>query len=499
MPHAITKLSRVAASLAATAATTVVCYRFLHVNATTVAFFYLPVVLVIATFWGLLESTIAAFAAMLCFNYFFLAPILTFTIADPQNWVALLAFLATAIIGSQLSSYAKRQTNEAWSSKRETEQLYSLSRAILLLDDHESAASQIAGHIARLFGFKNVAIFDRYSGAIYATGGDGESPEDLARELKNVVNQAMIIKHSGRRMVVAPIRLGSEPIGSLAAEGVVLSDGALQAILNLIAITMERERHREEAAQAQAERKGEKLKSTLLDAIAHEFKTPLTSIKAAAGSLLTSPIIQKCTMPESATARELITVIDEETDRLNELVSDAIQMARIEAGAVRLRKRLCKLQNLLDALSRDLERRKDGRMVIVQIDDNLPVFVADPDLMNLTMRQLVGNALKYSPPLSSITITASHQDGQIVIRVHDEGPGISKADQEHIFDKFFRGSAEERHVPGAGMGLAIAREVARAHGGDIWVESEVGHGSTFSLAVPADIGPKERDASDTRS
>ena len=309
----------------------------------------------------------------------------------------------------------------------------------------------------------------------------------------------MIIKHSERKMVIAPIRLGSEPIGSVAAEGVVLSDGALQAILNLIAITIERERQREETTQAQAERKSEKLKATLLDAIAHEFKTPLTSIKAAAGSLLASPVTQKNTTLESATAHELITVIDEETDRLDELVSDAIQMARIEAGAVRLRKRPCKLQDLVETLSRDLEKRKDGRTVIVQIGENLPVFAADPDLMSLTMRQLVGNALKYSPPLSSITITASHQDGQIVVRVHDEGAGISKADQEHIFDKFFRGSAEERHVPGAGMGLAIAREVARAHGGDIWVESEVGHGSTFSLAVPAGIGPKERDASDTRS
>jgi two-component system sensor histidine kinase KdpD len=489
LSNSITKLSRVAASLAATVAITVICYRFLHVNATTVAFFYLPVVLVIATFWGLLESTIAAVASVLCFNYFFLPPILTFTIADAQNWVALLAFLATAIIGSQLSSYARRQTSEAWRSKLETEQLYSLSRTILLLDEHASAASQLAGHIARLFGFKNVTIFDRYSGAIHAAGAGGECSQDLARELKKVVSQTMIVKDSERRMVIAPIRLGSEPIGSLAAEGVVLTDGALQAILNLIAITIERERQREETTQAQAERKGEKLKATLLDAIAHEFKTPLTSIKAAAGSLLASSVIQKCTTPESAAAHELITVIDEETDRLNELVSDAIQMARIEAGAVKLRKRSCKLQDVLDTLVRDLEKRKDGRMLIVQLSDNLPAFVADPDLMNLTLRQLVGNALKYSPQLSSITITASHQDGQIVIQIRDEGSGISKADQEHIFDKFFRGSANERQVPGAGMGLAIAREVARAHGGDIWVESEVGHGATFSLAVPGGTGP----------
>lgn len=492
MRHMINKLAKLIASVAAPIAITIVCYVFLRVNATTVAMLYLLAVLLIAAFGGLLESTIAAVTAVVYLNFFFLPPVLTFTIADPQNWVALFVFLATAIIGSQLSSYARKQTQEAWNSKRETEQLYSLSRTILLLDEHASAASQIAGHIVRLFGFKSAVIFERYSASLH--GGD-EVSAHLASQLKEVVSKGTLIKDEARQLMIAAIRLGVEPIGSLATEGSFLSDGAQQALLNLIAIALERERHREQTTQAQAERKSERLKSTLLDAIAHEFKTPLTSIKAASGSILSSSLREG---GDLTAARELITVIEEETDRLTDLVNDAIQMARIEAGALNPQRRPCNIEDLVSQVVRDLERRRDGRSIDLQLSDNLPTFAADPDLLSLTLRLLLDNAFKYSPPLSSITVSAVQQNGKIVIRVHDEGAGIPKAEQARIFEKFYRGPASENQVPGAGMGLAIAREIARAHGGEIWVESESGEGATFVLTIPAESAPREDgNATDT--
>ncbi|HXF25958.1 MAG TPA: ATP-binding protein [Bryobacteraceae bacterium] len=491
MRSTINKLARLFASVAAPIAITVVCYVFLRVNATTVAMLYLLAVLLIAAFSGLLESTIAAVTAVVCLNFFFLPPVLTFTIADPQNWLALFAFLATAIVGSQLSSYARKQTTEAWNSKHETEQLYSLSRTILLLDEHSSAASQIAGHIVRIFGFKSAVIFERYSASLH--GGD-EVSAHLANQLKEVANKGTLIKDEERELTIASIRLGVEPIGSLATEGSFLSDGAQQALLNLIAIALERERHREQTTQAQAERKSERLKSTLLDAIAHEFKTPLTSIKAASGSILSSSLLRTREGGDLTAARELITVIEEETDRLTDLVNDAIQMARIEAGALNPKKRPCKIGDLVLQVAQDLERRRDGRSIDLQLSDNLPTFAADPDLLSLTLRLLLDNAFKYSPPLSSITVGAVQQNGKIVIRVHDEGAGIPKAEQARIFEKFYRGPASENQVPGAGMGLAIAREIALAHGGEIWIESESGEGTTFVLTIPAEDAPRE-DAS----
>src|SRR5581483_7420545 len=197
------KVARLLASLAAAAAVTVVCSAVFKANAATVAMFYLLAVLLIAAFWGLLESIAAAIVAVLCFNYFFLPPVLTFTIADSQNWLALFAFVATAIIGSQLSSYARRQASKAWDSKRETEQLYSLSRTILLLDEHASAASQIARHIVRLFGFENAVLFDRSSATLHY-GGSSEIDDSILDRLKEVATNSNVFQDEREHWRIAP-------------------------------------------------------------------------------------------------------------------------------------------------------------------------------------------------------------------------------------------------------------------------------------------------------
>lgn len=492
----ILKIARLLGSALAAVAVTLICYELLQVNATTAAMFFLLAVLLIAAFWGLLESITAALSAVLCFNFFFLPPVLTFTIADPQNWVSLFTFLATAIIGSQLSSYARRQARESWRSKRETEKLYALSRTILLLEDHVNAASQIARHIVRLFDLEGAVIFDRYSSALHI-GGSLEISESLANLLQKAASSGIAVTDEEETLAIAPIRLGADFIGSLATQGLFLSDGAQQAVLNLIAITLERERHREETTQAEAERKSERLKSTLLDAIAHEFKTPLTSIKVAATSLLSPSLLPTTAGTEFQSVRELVTVIDEEADRLTGLVTDAVQMARIEAGSLSPKKGLCKIDELMLRTVHDLERRRDGRLLGVQFGANLPTVAADADLLSLTLKLLLDNALKYSPPLSTITVSASRQDTNVVIRVHDEGAGIPEAEQGRLFEKFYRGLGETQ-VPGTGMGLTVAREIARAHGGDIRLESRSGEGTTFVLTIPAGAGIA-RDSDATRS
>ncbi|MGH9344286.1 MAG: ATP-binding protein, partial [Terriglobia bacterium] len=401
----------------------------------------------------------------------------------PQNWVALFTFLATAIIGSRLSSYAKEQAKKMWESKRQTEQLYSLSRMILLLDDHASAAGQIARHIVHLFGVDSATIFNRYSSTFHR-GSEAESPPPRIERLKEIAASGAMVRDEKQKLMIAPIRLGAEPIGSLAIEGPLLSDGAQQALLNLIAIALERERQREETTRAQAEKQSDRLKSALLDAIAHEFKTPLTSIKVAATSLLSPAVLPMAASNEPAPARELATAIDEETDRLTGLVSDAIQMARIEAGTLVPKKAECKLDELLGRVVRDLESRRDGRSLDVRLADDLPPLPADRELLGLTLRLLLDNALKYSPPLSSVTVSANCRNGNVVIGVHDEGAAIPETAQTRLFEKFYRGASTASQVPGTGMGLAIAKEIARLHGGDLWVESKSGEGTTFLLAVP---------------
>ena len=454
------------------AAITLLCSRVIAVNATTAGFAYLLGVLAIATAWGLIEAIVTSVVAMLCFNFFFLPPVGQFTIADPQNWVALLAFLATALVASQVSDREKRQALDAKARQKETEQLYALSRTILLTDPSQSVGRQAAEHIANIFDCRAVALYDAKTGDVFRGG-----PDDLP-EIEGVLKQAVIQgSNAGGGTVVAAINLGGQIVGSIALKGLALSDGAQQALLNLVAIALERVRTEEAASRAEAARQSEEFKSTLLDAIAHEFKTPLTSIKAASTSMLSGAL--------PAESHELATIIDEEADRLSFLVTEAVRMAQIEPGKIHLNRTPVNVDDLLTRVIHHFASQAEGRELKLLASEGLPRVLADQELMSLALRQLIDNALKYSPPGSPIDVTATVKDDRVIIRVRDRGAGIPERERDRIFDKFYRRQDANRHVPGTGLGLYIAREITRAHGGDAWVEGGAGEGSEFCVSLPA--------------
>ena len=458
------------------AAITWVCFRVITVNATTVGFAYLVAILFIAARWGLVESIVGSIAAVLCFNFFFLPPVGTFTIADPQNWVALFAFLATAITGSRFSMQAKSRAQEALASQREMERLYALSRSILLIDPAHPLPKQLAMQIAKSFNASAVALFDGGSGTLYRSG-----PEDFPdpkEQIRQAALEGTLFRDQASKTVVTSIRLGGQPIGSIGIRGVVLSDSVLQGLANLVAIGLERARAQEVASRAEAARQSDELKSTLLDALAHEFKTPLTSIKAASTALLSSNALG----PEQQ--RELISIMDEEADRLSVLVTEAIQMARIEAGRVHLERADYPLPELVESALDKLRPVLDGRHVDVHLPDGLPPIWADRELIEIALRQLIDNALKYSPRDSQVSIAAESSDGRVIISVADRGPGIPEQEQSRIFEKFYRADASRHQIPGAGLGLVIAREIIQVHGGEIWVDSKPGKGSIFRFSLP---------------
>jgi two-component system, OmpR family, sensor histidine kinase KdpD len=472
---------QLAASLLIVAAITFICSRIAAVNATTAGFAYLLGILAIGAAFGLIEAIIASVVAMLCFNFFFLPPVGQFTIADPQNWVALFAFLATSLVASHISDREKRQAREARTRQSETEQLYALSRFILLAHPAQSnrnrVSQYIVQHIAEVFKSPAVALYDAETGEIFRGG-----PEDVAPDVTTIdekLRQVVILGSDIHEpdLIVTPIILGGHAIGALALRRLDLSDGALHALLNLVAIVMERVRTEEAVSRAEAARQNEEFKSTLLDALAHEFKTPLTSIKAASTSLLSDAAV-------NAHLRELAAIIDEETDRLSELVTEAVRMAQIDAGTVRLDRTPLQLSALVSRVLDQMKSRVDGRPIRVGVPPDLPAVVADPDLMALVLRQLLDNALKYSPPGSPIKISADSQGSRVILRVHDRGSGIPQRERERIFEKFYRWQTTSSHIPGTGLGLYIAREITRAHGGDVWVEGSPGEGSTFCVALP---------------
>jgi two-component system, OmpR family, sensor histidine kinase KdpD len=477
--------TRSVAVLVITAVITYFCFHLTPVNATTAGFAYLIAILLVATAWGLLEAMVASVTSVLCFNYFFFPPIGTFTIAEPRNWVALFAFLVTSIIASQLSARAKRQAHEAMERREETERLYALSRAILLTEAGRKAPKEYTKEIAQIFDLSSVALYERDTGATYRAGPT-DLPDVKEEKLREAATLGTLFRDELSAITVTPIHLGGQPIASLAIGGRFLSDSALQAISNLIAIGLEKVRGQEAASQAEAARRSEELKSTLLDAIAHEFKTPLTSIKAAASALLLNA--------ENSTEqqRELATILNEEADRMTLLVTEAIQMARIEAGEIQLNRTSSSLPELLSKALGRLRLLTEERPLDFHTDPNVPMVEADTELLELAIRQVIDNALKYSPPTSAIHVRLSAGENGIIISIRDEGPGIPEADQAHVFDKFYRGTNTRSKLAGTGMGLAVARQILRSHGGDIQLATTSEKGSEFIISFPVTSEAKRR-------
>ena len=356
---------------------------------TTVALALLLVTLFVATKWGSRPAYVAALLGMLCFNFFFLPPVHTFTIAEPENWVALAAFLITAITVGQLSARAKRRAEEAEAGRREIERLYQ----------------------------------------------------------------------------------------------------ELQAAF-------------ERASQAEALRRSEQLKSALLDAVTHDLRTPLTSIKASVTTLLEegrAKLQREGELPlqlDDEGRQEMLEVIDEEANRLNHFIEGMVELARIEAGDLYLRRRWGAVDDIVSmALSRakPLARR---HQIEVGMEEELPLVQIDARAVAEVIYLLVDNATKYSPPDSRIRVVARRTPDELVqLSVEDEGRGIPPHLRERVFDKFFRATPDNaaalRRPSGIGMGLAIARGIVEAHGGRIWVEDGTGgRGTRVSFTVP--IGDDEQ-------
>jgi len=472
---------RFAAALLLVAAVLAVYHWAIAVNTVTAALTLLLAILLISTLWGLAEATVASIAAVLGFNYFFLEPIGTLTIQDPQNIVAFLAFLITAVTASQLSGYARRRTAEAEGRRLEMERLYALVQSMMLRGSARNTASEFVQDVMQVFGCSAAAFYYLPGGDVFRSGPLSGAAGDADLRAAAEAPEGSVDRQRG--IAIAPVRLGVRSLGSMALmvapPAALPSEQTLRAIGNLAAIAIERARAFDEASRSESARQGEALKTALLDSLAHDIKTPLTSIKAAVTSLLGGA---------PANQRELLTIIDEEADRLNRLAAEVVAMARIEAGKLHLEKRPVAaaeiVSNALNALP------ADARPVTVNVAAELPLVDADPEFAAQVVKQLVENALKYSPGGSPVVVSAERRDARIVIGVADRGPGIEENERARIFDKFFRGRRHRFDTKGTGMGLAIAKGIVEAHGGRIWVESEPGEGSVFYFALPA-IGGRE--------
>src|SRR5580700_7748243 len=467
-----------AASFFIVAGITLAYTRLVSVIQTTVALSLLLAILAVSAVWGMTVSVIMSVGAMLAFNYFFLPPVGKFTIADPQNWVALGAFLVTSIVGSQLSARIRTEADEAHDRRREIERLYKFSQKLLGEGNVLQLMNAIPDYIVESFEAGAAELFLPLKDKFYRSGfGAAHLDEE---SMKSAFARDESLSQPQLSLYFIPVRLGVRPIGSLGVSGSRLSRQTLDAVGSLVAIAIERARAVEQLGQTEAERQGERLRSALLDSIAHDFRTPLTSIKAATTSLLAEGI------PAREQTRELLTIINEECDRLNRLVEEAAEMSRLEAGEFELNLAPTQISDIIEAALAQCENALAGRSVAVKLSPSLPPVRADLNRIKDALVHLIDNANIYSPKDQPITISAEQMGDTITTSVADRGPGIDDFEQGMIFDKFYRGKDQRYLVRGTGMGLPIAKAIITAHKGTISVTSQLGHGSVFSFTLPVD-------------
>jgi len=449
------------------------------VNATTAALYFLLVVVGAAMRWGFAESIFTSMAGMLVFNYYFLPPVGTFTISDPENWVALFAFLATASIVSSLSSSAKAREVDALERRNEIARLYELSRS-LLMDESRDAVRHSILQASQILGVGAIAFYDTAANQVY---GSIEESRISLPDLMRVAETGEALATVDASAI--PVRLGTHVIGSLAFGTARLSMSVRESVAGLLAINYERAHALNRAAAAEIARSNEEFKSSLLDGLAHDLKTPLTAIRTCVTRLIAIP-------PRTEAVRqELLSIIDQESARLQDSITEAIEVARIESHKLHLQPVATDVAALVDAAFSEA-RDEDHERYSFEAPEGLMLSM-DADLVKRALAQVLENARKYAPPGTPIKVEARAEDGMGVISVLDRGPGIAADELERVFEKFYRGRRGREKAEGTGMGLAIAKGIIEAHGGKIHAESRPGGGTAIVMTLPR---PVEEEASD---
>ena len=467
-----TQVVRYALVIAAIGLITTIDFK-LQVNHTTVALMFLVTVLLTSAYWGLRYAVVMAVGATAAFNFFFLPPIGTFTISDPQNWVALFAFLVTALVASNLAERARREAEGAKQRRREVERLFSLSQRLLASENVLELLNALPLYVQETFSVGSVVVMAADHPTVYRSSLDAKFEESV---LRSTLLRGEPVTQGGVSYV--PLRLGMRTVGALGVTGDELSRETLDALGSLAGLAIERARALEALSKNRAEQEHERLRTALLDSVTHEFRTPLTSIKASVTTMLSGASL------DDQGRRELLTVIDEETDRLNRLVGEASEMAQLDSGMFNLDSQLHSISEALDLARQDAKASLEKHPLEIVTGPDLPLVRMDLQRIREVLMHLLENAGKYSGPGVPIKVTSEVQGDHLLTSIADQGPGIDSFEQSLIFEKFYRGQHQRYTAPGTGMGLAIAKVIVEAHGGTIGVVSQLGNGSVFSFSLP---------------
>ena len=393
---------------------------------------YVFAVLPIAVFWGSAYAVPVAIASMLAFNFFFLPPLYTLTIADRRNWFALLVYVVTAIVVGSLASRARRRRDEAEQREREAALLADIAAQLLRGTRLEDELERIEQRTADLLGVSSVQV------------DFGERPSVRTPELEE---PALSIQ---RRL--------------------------LPAIASLLAVARERDRLSREALETEALRRSDTIKTAVIQAVSHDLRTPIATIEQALDGLESGELVLT-----DEDREELLDTIRMEHTRLKRLVENLLDLSRLQADAARTSPELWTAEELV---AQALEELGDSRRVRVSVTPDLAPVRADAVQIQRVLVNLLENALTLSPPDEPVHVRVHATSKELLIRVTDRGPGVPEEERERIFLPFYRVPGRPDQI-GAGLGLAIARGFTEANGGRLWLESRAGQGASFVLALPA--------------
>ena len=443
-------------------------------NTSTVALLYFLPILISTTLWGLWPGVFSAFTAFLSYNYFFLQPYYTFAVHESQNIITLIIFLVVAVFVSQLVGRARSSLAAAIARETETTRLYELSL--------ELAVGNNLDEIATVIAQKTLETVPMAFLEIRITSFSGLTPYRLA--LPSKVDE---LQKPDLQIPLETVRAGFGEI-RLWLNGAALKPDEkrmLQAFAAQGTLALERMALAQAETRAKILEESDRMKSSLLSSVSHEFRTPISSIKAAITSLLIDNISW-----DAADRKDLLSVVDEEIDYLNYLVGNLLDMSRIEAGALKPNRQWNILTEIIDSVLRRTYRVLSKFQVDLQIPDDLPLIPVDYSQMEQVFTNLLHNSAKYAPENSCIQIRAQVDGGDsIKVTIQNEGPQILPEHLTRIFDKFYRVTEPEK-VSGTGLGLSICKGIIEAHAGQIWAEnSPDGLAFNFSLPLILDGNP----------
>lgn len=460
---------------------------------------YLVGVVIAAARYGRGPSMLAALLSVLVFDYFFVTPYLTFAVSDSQYIVTFIIMLIVGMTISTLTVRIKQQAQAARERERRTANLYAMSRDLANSQGTEKLASIAAKHISEVFESKVIVLLPDAQGQLSiripqnAVWTLNTHEQGVAEWVYNHGQAAGLGTQAlpGAQGLYLPLRTSQGTAGVLGIyplqpQRLLSPDQShlIETFVNQTSLALERAGLAEEAEQARMQIETERLRNSLLSSVSHDLRTPLAVITGAASSLLEN---DAGLTPQGR--RELAQVTYEEAERLNRLVSNLLDMTRLQSGGIRANKEWQPLEEVIGATLNRMEKRLADHPVSVNLPDDLPLVPFDSALIEQVLVNLLDNAAKYTPPGSLIELSASRNDQNVRVEVADRGPGLQPGDEQRIFDKFYR--ARPTPTRGAGLGLSICRAIVEIHGGRIWAENRPGGGARFCFTLPLGGEPPE--------